>query len=174
MPAPRTPRRSLAESLRRSMLALSLAPLFAFFVFVVAAAWFARHHVAELITGSLQRLEAMIEQMVAGDGGLQIQARAKDVAQQVEVYLREHPGATLAELRQSELFAQIAVQRVGVTGYTAIYEAGTGIMRFHPNPALFDRPLSELAAMLPEWWRIYNAPPGRKGRHGILRVDRAG
>jgi len=167
MPEPQKMRRSLAESLRRSMLALSLAPLFAFFVFVAAAAWVARHHVAELITVSLKRLEAMIEQMVAGDGGLQIKARAQDVARQVEAYLREHPGVTLAELRRSELFAQIAVQRVGVTGYTALYEAGTGLMRFHPDPALFERPLSELAATLPDWWSIYNAPPEGKEDAGF-------
>ncbi len=167
MPKPLNPHRSLAESLRRSMLALSLVPLFSFFVVIAAATWLARHHVAELITGSLKRLESMIEQMVAGDGGLLIQARAKDVARQVEVYFREHPGVTLAQLQQSELFAQIAVQRVGVTGYTALYEAGTGVMLFHPNPGLFRRPLAELAEALPDWWTIYNAPPEGKEAAGF-------
>ncbi|MEJ5360384.1 MAG: PAS domain S-box protein, partial [Desulfobacterales bacterium] len=159
---PWKPSRSLADSLRRNMLALSLAPLLAFFLVLAGGAWVARHHVTQLITGSLQRLESMIELMVAGDGGLQIKSRAGDVARQVEAYLLEHPGVTIEELRQSEFFSRIAVQRVGITGYTAIYEAGTGIMRFHPNAELVDRPLSRLAEELPDWWKIYDAPPEGK------------
>ncbi len=167
MAEPLIPRRSLADSLRRNMLALSVAPLLVFFLVLAAGALAARHHVTQLITGSLQRLESMIELMVSGDGGLQIMARAKDVAGQVEAYLREHPDVTIEELRRSEVFSRIAIQRVGITGYTALYEAGTGIMRFHPNPDLIDRSLAGLAETLPDWWNIYNAPPEGKEDAGF-------
>ena len=84
-----------------------------------------------------------------------IYQKALDVAAQVEVYLRAHPEATLKDLQASKYFTSIALQKVGKTGYTALYEAGTGITRFHPNPALIDRDLSFLARDLPSWWAIY-------------------
>ncbi len=51
-----------------------------------------------------------------------IENKARDVAVQVDIYLKTHPDATLETLQSSSDFRNIAVQVVGVTGYTCIYE----------------------------------------------------
>jgi len=53
------------------------------------------------------------------------------------------------------------MQVVGVTGYTCIYEAGTGIMRVHPNEKLIDMDMALLSTKLPSWWVLFK--PTLKG-----------
>ncbi|MGC9396349.1 MAG: HAMP domain-containing protein, partial [Anaerolineae bacterium] len=57
----------------------------------------------------------------------------------------------------SKTFQNIAVQKVGETGYTVLYEAGTGLVRLHPNTALIDHPMSELAEKLPTFWVVFES-----------------
>jgi methyl-accepting chemotaxis protein len=52
--------------------------------------------------------------------------------------------------------AAIAVQPVGLTGYTAVYDA-SGITYFHANPALVNFNMELLAEDLPEFWAIFSA-----------------
>jgi len=84
-----------------------------------------------------------------------IRQKAQDVSRQVTIYLQAHPQATLKELQTSESFQDIAVQKVGGTGYTVLYEAGTGLVRLHPNAKLIDHPMSELAEKLPSFWAVF-------------------
>ncbi len=50
----------------------------------------------------------------------------------------------------------IAIQDVGETGYTCLYEQNTGIMRLHPNPAMIDYNMCQLQEKLPSWWKIFS------------------
>ncbi|MBR9987011.1 MAG: response regulator, partial [Desulfosarcina sp.] len=52
-------------------------------------------------------------------------------------------------------FQAIAMQSVGQNGYVCLYEAGTGIMRIHPNPDLTNRKMDFLSAEIPSWWVIF-------------------
>jgi len=52
--------------------------------------------------------------------------------------------------------AAIAVQPVGITGYTALYDS-SGITWFHSNPQLVGQDMHALAATLPEFWAIFDA-----------------
>ena len=83
-----------------------------------------------------------------------IEKKALSAAKELEVYFKSHPGYTLADLRRDSAFREIAVQKVGQTGYTAVHELGTGINRFHVNPKVEDTDLHTLATKLPEFWRI--------------------
>ena len=83
-----------------------------------------------------------------------IEKKALSAAKELEVYFKSHPGYTLADLRKDSAFREIAVQKVGQTGYTAVHELGTGINRFHVNPKVEDTDLHTLATKLPEFWRI--------------------
>lgn len=105
-----------------------------------------------------------------------IYQKASDVAVQVEVYLQAHPEATLKDLQASKYFTSIALQKVGQTGYTCLYEAGTGIMRIHPNSALIDRDMSFLARDLPSWWALYQpslAGAETAGYYDWLEADKS-
>jgi PAS domain S-box-containing protein len=61
----------------------------------------------------------------------------------------------MRQLQDNEKFRSIAVQTVGATGYTCMYEAETGVMRIHPNPELIDRDIRFLSEKLPTWWAIF-------------------
>lgn len=87
---------------------------------------------------------------------LNIKQKAKDVAKQIEIYISSNPDKTLADLQEDEYFQSIAVQLVGETGYTCVYEAGTGIMRFHPNKEFVNQDMSILKEKLPDWWGLFD------------------
>jgi len=84
-----------------------------------------------------------------------IRQKAYDVSRQVSIYLQAHPQDTLQDLQGSQAFQNIAIQKVGETGYTAVYESGTGLVHFHPNTSLVGHPMSELAAKLPSFWALF-------------------
>jgi len=92
-------------------------------------------------------------------GEISIQQKAVDVALQVELYLESHPA--LFELPPKEWNANleltsIAVQPVGDTGYTALYDR-TGIVYCHANPQIIGRDMHDLAQTLPSFWALFQA-----------------
>ncbi|MBN2463108.1 MAG: HAMP domain-containing protein, partial [Dehalococcoidia bacterium] len=88
-------------------------------------------------------------------GEAAIKQKAIDVSNQVKIYLEGHPDLTADEIRKDSDLGQIAVQPVGQTGYTALYEKETGIMRFHPNPSLIDYDMHGLSDTLPSFWMVF-------------------
>jgi len=82
-------------------------------------------------------------------GAQVIQQKAQDVARQIEIYLADHPEATVTDLQNDTFFSTIAVQPVGQTGYTALTDVDTLICRFHKNPKLVNSDLHNLNASLP-------------------------
>ncbi|MCJ7655648.1 MAG: GAF domain-containing protein, partial [Dehalococcoidia bacterium] len=55
-----------------------------------------------------------------------IQRRALNVANEIEIFIRYHPGLSISEMKGNKELASIAVQSVGQTGYTMVYdETGT-------------------------------------------------
>jgi len=88
-------------------------------------------------------------------GEAAIKQKAIDVSKQVKIYLEGHPELTTEEIGQDTNLAQIAVQPIGQTGYTALYEKETGIMRFHPNPSLIDYDMHNLSDKLPSFWMVF-------------------
>ncbi len=90
-------------------------------------------------------------------GEASIKQKGTDVSKQVEIYMKSHPGTFSGALDKDAELAAIAVQSVGRTGYTALYEKHTGIMRLHPNPALVNFDMHNLKDQLPSMWKIYDA-----------------
>ncbi|PKN35247.1 MAG: hypothetical protein CVU61_04595 [Deltaproteobacteria bacterium HGW-Deltaproteobacteria-19] len=84
-----------------------------------------------------------------------ITQKAADVALQCRIYLDAHPGIRMDELRKRPDFQKIAVQSVGKTGYTLVYDRGTGLMKFHPNPEIVDFDLRQWRDKLPDFWKIF-------------------
>ena len=95
---------------------------------------------------SARALEALGEKI--------IEQKASDIALQCKIFLNAHPGITIQDLQGNRAFQQIAVQSVGKTGYTILYEK-TGIMRFHPNRELVDFDMHSWQKKLPDFWRIF-------------------
>ncbi len=91
-------------------------------------------------------------------GQTAIRQKALDVAKQAQLYFEAHPGllSDPTQMMADQELAGIAVQPVGVTGYTALYDSN-GITYFHSNPKLVGQDMHALAATLPEFWAIFDA-----------------
>lgn len=91
-------------------------------------------------------------------GETSIRQKALDVAAQVQLYLEAHPEAAAnpVDMMADQELANIAVQPVGKTGYTALYDS-KGITYFHSNPELVGKDMHMFAATLPEFWAIFDA-----------------
>ena len=125
------------------VLVLSLVPM-------VVLGLYSFKKIEELDTISKESIDKVLRSM----GEEFVERKASNVAKELEVYLKAHPGYTLNDLRKNTEFRELAVQPVGQTGYTAVHELGTGINRFHTNPKVEDLDLHELATKLPEFWKI--------------------
>ena len=146
---------SLRKQLNRQYLLLSLFPLFTFFLCILIGGLVAGHHVADLINASIDQIGSNARSQLEDLGKNSIQSKAREVARHVESFLSHHAATDLSQLQNNEEFKALVMQPFGVSGYTCLYEAGTGIMRIHPNPKLIDRDMRSLAETLPNWWAIF-------------------
>lgn len=85
-----------------------------------------------------------------------IQAKAESVAKQIEIYLESHPGLSGASLTNDPRLREIAVQRVGETGYTAVHN-NKAVNYFHVNPKIVGTDLHGLATKLPDFVKVLDA-----------------
>jgi two-component system, cell cycle sensor histidine kinase and response regulator CckA len=151
------PSQSLVRKFTREYLLLSLIPVISFFACTVLGALFSERYIADLMHRSNHQLSAYAKKQLEDAGQIIIRNRVQDVATQVELFIAFNPHLEMRQLQDNEKFKALAVQTVGLTGYTCLYEAGTGIMRLHPNPELIDRDMRFLAEKLPAWWAIFEA-----------------
>ncbi|HOF05379.1 MAG TPA: SpoIIE family protein phosphatase [Syntrophales bacterium] len=87
-------------------------------------------------------------------GARMIRQKAIDVALQCAIFLRRHPGVPIERFQTDKEFQQIAVQSVGSTGYTIVFDR-QGVMRFHPNPELINYDMHNWREMLPGFWALF-------------------
>ena len=146
---------SLIKKFTREYLLLSLIPVLSFIACTVMGTLFAERHIADLIRNSNKELSDYAKKQLENKGQVIIQNRAKDVAAQVELFLDFNPDLDMQQLHKNERLKSLAVQQVGLTGYTCMYEAETGIMRIHPNPDLVNQDMRFLTEKLPTWWAIF-------------------
>jgi PAS domain S-box-containing protein len=83
-----------------------------------------------------------------------IQAKARDVAMQLNLVLRSVPWMTLRDLQLDGNFREVAVQRVGRTGYTILYETRSGVSRFDRDRKYQNVNLRRFSKTLPAFWEI--------------------
>ncbi len=103
--------------------------------------------------------------------------RAREVASQCKVYLITHPELKKAFFDFDLRFKRIAVQKIGVTGYTAVYETAEsdGIWRLwtHVNPNVVGIDTSTLKESIgdtfPGFWKIYTGVKGGRESQGYYK-----
>jgi len=108
-----------------------------------------------LAKGSTETIVKMTEEVVT--------ERAKEVASQCKVYLITHPELKKAFFNYDLKFKRIAVQKIGVTGYTALYEVpgSDGVWRTwaHLDPNMIGVDMSTLKEPLgvgfAGFWKIF-------------------
>lgn len=157
--------RSIANQFTRHYLIVSIIPIIILLILMIIGAIVTQNYLANLITKSTYDLNQDAEQGLQQLGEQIIQAKSRDVARQIEMYFRMHPNTDIREMRKDPLFMELALQRVGKTGYTAITEARKPgnkptaglepvIFRVHERPELHDRDMSFLGKTMPAWWAI--------------------
>ena len=147
----------MVKEFTRQYLLISLFPVVLLFVFTIAGRFIAQRHLSELIADSTHELNADAKKELESLGQQIIQEKARDVARQVGLFLSLRPEMDMDGLQRSAQFQAIAMQLVGQNGYVCLYEAGTGIMRIHPNPDLTNRKMDFLSTDIPSWWAIFHS-----------------
>ena len=99
-------------------------------------------------------------------GEQMIREKARDVAMEMEAYMRSHPNMTIADLQNDSYFSSIAVQPVGETGYTVVLDLDTGIYYFHKRPDLVGYDSHGFKDTLPEAWELINHTITYKEEYG--------
>ena len=83
-----------------------------------------------------------------------IRQKAYDIAAQLDLTLQSHSYMTLNDLRRDKKFRNLAVQRIGKTGYTGLQETKTGVIRFHKERSLENTGIEKYEQSLPAYWEI--------------------
>jgi HAMP domain-containing protein len=96
------------------------------------------------------------------------------VAMQCKLYLLSHPDLVQEDFNEDMGFKTLAVQKVGLTGYTALYElpGSDGVWRTwaHVNKKIIGIDMSKLKKPLgrnfPGFWKVYIGVKGAKKSQG--------
>jgi predicted Zn finger-like uncharacterized protein len=100
---------------------------------------------------------------------------ARSVSKQCAIYISQHPELTREEFNSQKEFKDLAVQKVGQTGYTALYqipqmEGGVWRTWAHVNPKIIGIDMSNLKQALgnnfASFWRIFTGVIGGKESKG--------
>lgn len=103
----------------------------------------------ELTTTSLKESKQSLDRL----GEKIIQEKSKDVALQMEIFIKSHPKMKREDFSNDPWLKSIAVQKVGETGYTAVHD-DQAVNYFHINPQIVGSDLHTLADKLPAFWKI--------------------
>jgi HAMP domain-containing protein len=122
-----------------------------------------------LAKGSTETIIKMTEEVVA--------ERAREIASQCKVYLITHPELKKAFFNYDLKFKRIAVQKIGVTGYTTLYEVpgADGVWRTwtHLDPNIIGVDMTTLKESLgenfPGFWKIYTGVKDGKESKGYYK-----
>jgi len=148
------PRFRIRTKMLLVLLGISLIPLIVF-------GYIARQDIEEVSRYTVKASNAIGERASKDSakaledlGAGMIRQKAIDVALQCAIYLRRHPGVPIKKFQMDKEFQQIAVQSVGVTGYTIIFDR-KGVMLFHPNRELINYDMHNWREMLPGFWALF-------------------
>jgi len=82
-----------------------------------------------------------------------LQQKAVDVAKEIELFFERHPDLEVSECKVNEELRVIAIQRVGRTGYTMVYDKSYTVY-FSANPNLVGANLHRVAGEPAHYWSI--------------------
>ncbi|HNT30095.1 MAG TPA: HAMP domain-containing protein [bacterium] len=165
---------SILGKLTALILILTLAPL-------AALGFMALNDIKGMGDEAVDSVDSIGETAVADStkslndlGKTVIMQKAIDVAKQIEIYVKNNPTKTIADMQADEYFNAIAVQPVGLTGYTALTDVDTLYCRWHANPKVANTDLHGLAEKLPGFWGVMEKSQGgvvSEGYYDWLEAD---
>ena len=150
----------------KMMLLFCILPILLF----AASGWlFSRQmdHLSGLITSESKRIVSKMAEEKMAD-------IARSTAMQVKLFLLAQPGLRKQNFERNVSFKRLAVQKVGMTGYTALYElpGPDGVWRTwsHPNKKIIGIDMRKLkkplGASFPGFWKVYTGVKGGRESKG--------
>ena len=127
-------------------------------------------NLSNLLTGQSSKIVSrMAEDKIA--------SIARSTARQCQLYLLNRPGLRKENFQKDKTFKRLAIQKVGKTGYTALYELpdNNGIWRTwaHPNAKIIGINMKKLKKVLkgnfPGFWKVYVGVRKGKESKGYYR-----
>ncbi len=126
---------------------------------IAAAGWLYIQQLNNLSTLLTHESTAVVTQLAEQSIG----EIARSVAAECSVYLKNNPGLPKTRYNEDPVFREIAVQPVGETGYTALYELPDfdGVWRTwaHENPKIVGINMEDLKKPLgksfPGFWKVF-------------------
>ena len=171
---PATPDRKKAPAMklkgigiRTKLMSFLLVPLI---LALIIGGYFSLKQMVELSDLITRKSSKIVTQMAEQ----QIADHARAVALQVSLYLSSHPGLKKEHFQQVVEFKEIAVQKVGSTGYTALHgvpdEKGIWRNWAHVNPKIVGIDMSTLRKPMGKafhgFWRVFSAGKDNKESRG--------
>src|SRR3989339_561816 len=89
-----------------------------------------------------------------------IQNVAEKTSSEMKEYIDTHPDMTVEDLQNSDEFQSIAVQKVGNTGYTVIFDSKSGFVRFHYQTDWIGKQIESIRESLPNLFKILDESIG--------------
>ncbi len=137
---------------------------------IAAAGWLYIQQLKNLSTLLTQESTAVVTQLAERN----IAEIARSVADECSVYLKANPGLPKTRYNEDEVFKDIAVQPVGETGYTALYELpdAEGVWRTwaHANPKIVGINMENLKTPMgksfPGFWKVFSGVRDGKESEG--------
>ncbi len=82
-----------------------------------------------------------------------IKQKAQDVARQINMYLTNHPGMSVWDMRDDEELRSIVVQDVGIEGYTTLIDSKEYVIVIHKYPGR-ETNISSMQEYLLSFWKL--------------------
>jgi PAS domain S-box-containing protein len=98
----------------------------------------------------MYRSEVMLREM----GETSVHSQVNAIAQQLDAVIKTVPWMTVKDLQKDEKFREVAVQTVGRTGYTFVFDSDTAVVRLHRDVRLENTRLPNVFRHLPELQHI--------------------
>jgi len=98
----------------------------------------------------MYRSEVMLREMSEAS----VHSQVNGIAQQLDMVIRTVPWMTVKDLQKDEKFREVAVQTVGKTGYTFLFDSDTAVVRLHRDLRLENKNLPGVFRHLPELQNI--------------------
>jgi len=115
----------------------------------------------------MSRHEVMLKDM----GEASIRSSTYELAQQLDIIIKTVPWMSVSDLQRDERFRDLAVQSIGQTGYTYLFDAETAIVRFHRDRRLEGKDLRLILKGFPDFQAVLEASlKGPKMAHGYYRL----
>jgi len=174
-PETQAPAAAPAGAARRGFLGLRGKMFILFLVIPVTLMLISGYFTLKQMQNLADNITKESTRLVTEAGKEQLLQKARDVALQCEIYLKTHPDLKRDDFTYDPEFNQIAVQKVGKTGYTCLIQEPddqhSWTIWAHPNPNIIgieDENLIKkaLGPYFDQFWKTLTRAKGRKETTG--------